>query len=56
MNTSQRALTWIPTYARKIKNIADEGFLKIVLSILTLPEKWRIYAERMPICYECFSF
>lgn len=28
MNTSQRALTWIPTYARKIKNIADEGFFK----------------------------
>lgn len=28
MNTSQKALTWIPTYARKIKNIADEGFFK----------------------------
>ena len=28
MNTSQQALTWIPTYARKIKNIADSGFFK----------------------------
>ena len=28
MNTSQRALTWLPTYARKVKNIAEEGFFK----------------------------
>ena len=27
-NTSQRALTWLPTYARKVKNIAEEGFFK----------------------------
>ena len=28
MGTSQKALTWIPTYARQIKNIGEEGFFK----------------------------
>lgn len=28
MNASQKALTWIPTYARKIKEIANSGFFK----------------------------
>lgn len=28
MNTSQKALTWIPTYARQAKSIGEEGFFK----------------------------
>ena len=28
MNSCQKALTWIPTYARRIKNIAESGFIK----------------------------
>ncbi len=28
MNSSQKALTWIPTYARQAKNIGEEGFFK----------------------------
>lgn len=28
MGTSQKALTWIPTYARQVKNIGEEGFFK----------------------------
>lgn len=28
MGTNQKALTWIPTYARKIKNIVDSDFYK----------------------------
>lgn len=28
MNASQKALTWIPTYARQAKSIGEEGFFK----------------------------
>ena len=28
MGASQKALTWIPTYARQVKNIGEEGFFK----------------------------
>lgn len=56
MNVSQQSITWIPTYARKIKQIADGKFLKIQLSTKIPIEKRRIFTGSVQKCHEHIPF
>ena len=46
MNSNQQSITWIPSYARKIKNIADSGFFK---NSITYSDEKRKKSEYMQV-------